>query len=234
VGIATLKLLERQGVEVEYPNKQTCCGQPTFNAGFVKETKAAARHFFKLFKDYEYVVCPSGSCTSMVRGRYDDFFKDGKDFAEFQAFKPRVFEFCEFLHDVLELREVEGSCPARVGLHQSCHGLRELRLASSSERMELSRYDKVTTLLEGLKGIELQTLTRVDECCGFGGVFSVVEDAVSVRMGLDRLADHEQAGVEVIAAVDMSCLMHLEGLIRREGKKLKVRHVAQLLAGELA
>jgi L-lactate dehydrogenase complex protein LldE len=232
VGIAALNLLERLGVEVEYPQKQTCCGQPTFNAGFVKETKKAARRFFQLFKDYEYVVCPSGSCTSMVRGRYDDFFKESKDFAEFEKFKQRVFELCEFLHDVLELKTIEGAFPYRVGLHQSCHGLRELRLTTSSERMDADRYDKVAALLGQLKGIELQRLNRPDECCGFGGVFSVSEDAVSARMGLDRLADHERAGVEVIAAVDMSCLMHLEGLIRREGKSLKVRHVAQLLAGE--
>jgi L-lactate dehydrogenase complex protein LldE len=139
-------------------------------------------------------------------------------------------ELCEFLVDVLGVDTIEGRFPHRVGLHNSCHGHRELRLAASSE-MVVEPFNKVRRLLEGLDGIQLTELSRPDECCGFGGTFAVNEEAVSSMMGLDRLRDHEQAGTEVLTATDMSCLMHLDGLIRRQRKPLQVMHVAQIFAG---
>ncbi len=130
--------------------------------------------------------------------------------------------------DVLKLPRVEGSFPHKVGVHQSCHGLRELRLGAGSER-QVAPFDKVKLLLQGLREIELVELARADECCGFGGTFAVNEEAVSCMMGRDRVADHERAGAEIITGADMSCLMHMDGIIRRDRRPLRVMHVAELV-----
>jgi L-lactate dehydrogenase complex protein LldE len=225
VGMAALRLLERHGVRAEYPEQQTCCGQPMANSGCNADAAPLAARFLRVFRGYEYVVAPSGSCVSMVRNHYDQFL-DGQP--GFDHLKRSTFELCEFLVDVLKVGEVVGRFPHKVGLHQSCHGLRELRLGSGSER-RVPGFDKVRSLLEHLQGIQLVELQRPDECCGFGGTFSVNEEAVSCMMGKDRVADHERAGAEIITGVDMSCLMHLEGLIRRERKPLRVMHVAEIL-----
>ena len=227
VGLATVELLERHGATVEFPREQTCCGQPMANTGCIGEVGPLAEKFLRIFKDYEYVVCPSGSCVAMVRHHFDQFLDGRPGFVELKA---KTFELCEFLFDVVKLDAVEGRFPYKVGLHQSCHGLRGLRLGSSSE-MVVEPLDKVRSLLESLDGIEITSLTRPDECCGFGGTFSIIEEAVSVRMGEDRLADHQQAGSEVITAADMSCLMHLGGIIRRRGTGPHLMHVAEILAG---
>ena len=228
VGWATLELLERFGCTVEFPESQTCCGQPMANTGCVHDAAPLARRFVEVFDGYDYVVCPSGSCTAMVRRHYDEYFPEGDE--RFIRLRRRVFELTEFLVDVLEVRQVPGRFPYRVGLHQSCHGLRELRLGSCSELVGPS-FGKARQLLQSLDGIELVTLTRPDECCGFGGTFAVNEADVSCMMGLDRLHDHEQAGTEILTANDMSCLMHLQGLILRQQKPLRVMHVAEILAG---
>ena len=144
--------------------------------------------------------------------------------------RAKTFELCEFLTDVLQVEKLPGRFPHRVGLHQSCHGLRELRLGSSSEIVGPA-FGKARQLLELIDGLELVALERPDECCGFGGTFAVNEAAVSALMGQDRIRDHERAGAEVLTANDMSCLMHLDGLIRREGKPIRVLHVAEILAG---
>ena len=227
VGLATVRLLERLGVEVEFPEEQTCCGQPMANTGCTEEARPLALKFLQIFKDYDYVVCPSGSCTAMVRNHYDEYLA-GRP--EFEALRAKTYELCEFLVDVLKVEKLTGRFPYRVGLHQSCHGLRELRLASSSEIVGPA-FGKARQLLELIDGLELVALERPDECCGFGGTFAVNEAAVSALMGQDRIRDHEQAGAEVLTANDMSCLMHLDGLIRREGRPIRVLHVAEILAG---
>jgi L-lactate dehydrogenase complex protein LldE len=223
VGLAAAEVLERHGVRVTFPEDQTCCGQPMANSGCQDDARPLAEKFLRIFGAHEYVVCPSGSCTSMVRNHYGPLLGDRA--AELHG---KVFELCEFLHDVVKAQP-RGRFAARVGLHQSCHGLRELRLGSGTERIVPAR-DKVRDLLGGIEGLELVELQRPDECCGFGGAFAIDEEAVSCRMGRDRIADHERGGAEVIAAGDMSCLMHLEGLIRRDKKPLRVLHVAELLA----
>jgi L-lactate dehydrogenase complex protein LldE len=227
VGLATVEVLAAQGVTVEYPEQQTCCGQPMANTGCHREAEPLARRFVQIFKTYDYVVAPSGSCVAMVRHHYDEYLGDDADFVRL---KQRTYELCEFLVDVLRVRTVAGRFPYTVGLHQSCHGLRELRMGRSSERMDAD-FSKPRALLAGLSGIRFAALQRPDECCGFGGTFAVAEEAVSCLMGLDRLADHERAGTEVLTAADMSCLMHLDGLIRRQRKPLRVMHIAQILAG---
>jgi L-lactate dehydrogenase complex protein LldE len=227
VGMATVELLEQCGVEVHYPPAQTCCGQPMANTGCTEEARPLAERFLDIFKAYDHVVAPSGSCVAMVRLHYEEYLH-GRP--EFDNLKHKTYELCEFLTDVVKVERIEGRFPHRVGVHQSCHGLRELRLASDSELVGPS-YNKARRLLEGFEGLEMTTLARPDECCGFGGTFAVNEEAVSCLMGRDRVADHEQAGTEVLTANDMSCLMHLEGLIRRAGTPIRVMHIAEILAG---
>jgi L-lactate dehydrogenase complex protein LldE len=197
------------------------------NTGCTDDARPLAEQFLRIFSGYDYVVCPSGSCTAMVRHHYGEYLNGKPGFDELRR---RTYELCEFLVDILGVSEISGSFPYRVGLHQSCHGLRELRLAQASE-LRSPFIGKTRRLLESLDGIELTELSRADECCGFGGTFAVNEEAVSCMMGEDRIRDHEQAGSQILTANDMSCLMHLEGLIRRQQKPLQVMHVAEILAG---
>ncbi len=227
VGMATVEILEACGAAVEFPEAQTCCGQPMANTGCTEEARPLAEKFLRVFAPYDYVVAPSGSCVAMVRVHYEEYLHGHPGF---EALKRKTFELCEFLTDVLQVQGIAGRFPHRVGLHQSCHGLRELRLGKSSELVG-APFSKVQPLLEMLDGIRLTTPARPDECCGFGGTFAVNEEAVSCMMGQDRVADHEQAGTEVLTANDMSCLMHLEGLIRRDRRPVRVMHVAEILAG---
>ena len=225
VGMATLEILEKRGVEVDYPEAQTCCGQPMANTGCDDDARPVAEHFVRTFAGYEYIVCPSGSCTSMVRHHYRGLLPESDETLHVTQ---RVYELCEFLTDVMEVVDIDARFPHKVGLHQSCHGLRELRLGRSSERQEPA-FSKSRQLLHQVKDIEIVELQRTDECCGFGGTFAINEEAVSALMGRNRIADHESAGAEYIVATDMSCLMHMEGLIKREKKDLKVKHIAEIL-----
>jgi L-lactate dehydrogenase complex protein LldE len=225
-GLATARLLERHGVEVSFPEEQTCCGQPMANAGLADAAEPLARRFLEIFRGYDAVVCPSGSCTSMVRHHYDGYLGGADGFARL---KSRTYELCEFLVDVLGVKGAAGRFPHKVALHQSCHGLRELGLGVPSERL-LPRTNKVEGLLRTLDGIELVPLSRPDECCGFGGTFAVAEEAVSALMGRDRIADHARAGAAIVTGTDVSCLMHLDGLARREGRPLRFMHVAEVLS----
>ncbi len=228
VGMATVELLQRfPEIELDYPTQQTCCGQPMANTGCLPDTRPLAEQFVDLFADYDHVVCPSGSCVSMVRNHYQAYFH--RD-ARFERLKTRIWELCEFLVDVMHVESMPHPFPHRVGLHKSCHGLRELRLGGCSELM-VERVDKVAHLLGLVPELELVELQREDECCGFGGMFSVSEEGVSIMMGADRVADHVQAGAEVMTATDTSCLMHMQGIIRRRKQPLVTMHVAEILAG---
>ncbi len=226
VGIAALRLLEHFGADkIEFPTAQTCCGQPMANAGCDDDARPVAERFMAAFHGFDYVVGPSASCIAMVRHHYHGLIADEHALHEIQG---KTFELCEFLVDVLKITPPAGRFPHRVGLHQSCHGLRELRLANSSERA-VAPFNKVRSLLENFDGISFAELQRPDECCGFGGSFAVYEEAVSCMMGLDRVADHERSGTQILTAADMSCLMHMDGLIRRRQKPIRVMHVAELL-----
>lgn len=225
VGLSTLRVLRGLGLDIEFPEEQTCCGQPMANSGCGEDARPLAEKFLRIFGRYDHVVAPSGSCVSMVRNHYEQWLA-GKP--GFEHLRDNTFELCEYLVDIAKVTRVDGDFARKVGLHMSCHGLRELRMASSSERM-VAPFNKVKVLLEQLRGIQLVDLKRPDECCGFGGTFAVAEEAVSCLMGQDRIRDHEQAGAEVIAGFDMSCLMHLEGLLTRDKKPMQVLHVAQIL-----
>lgn len=228
VAIASLELLERLGVDVVYPQGQTCCGQPMANTGCNDDTAPVAKRFVELFADFDAVVCPSGSCVSMVRNHYGSYFRPEDE--KFCHVTQNTFELCEYLHDVIGVTQLDVKFPHRVSLHQSCHGLRELRLGQSSESMT-ARENKVRKLLDLVDGIEWVEPDRPDDCCGFGGTFAVNEPDVSAEMGRARIADHCGKGSDVLVSADMSCLMHLQGLIRREGNPIEVMHVAQILSG---
>ncbi len=227
VGIATLELLERLGVEVDYPEEQTCCGQPMANSGAQKEAAGAERVFARNFADYDYVVGPSASCIHHVREHLTAI----EQTASVRKVRANAYELVEFLHDVLKVREFPwAEFPHRVGLHNSCSAIRHLDEVSASE-INGTPFSKPRALLEGVKGIEFVTPARPDECCGFGGTFSVTEEAVSVRMGQDKVRDHVDAGAQYIVSGDMSCLMHQQGCAERLKLDARFIHIAQILNG---
>ena len=227
-GIATLQLLEKLGCEVVYPTGQTCCGQPLANSGMEREAAPIYEHFVDTFGDYEFIVSPSGSCVYHVAHHYDTLEQS----AAVTQVRTRTMELSDFLINVLKVDRLEARFPRKVGIHQSCHGLRGLRLGSGSERVvdSFSNYHYLLSLVEGA---EVVSLRWQDECCGFGGTFAVNQPAISAKMGKDRIADHRAAGAEVITSGDMSCLMHLEGLIRRQELALPVLHIAEILNGDV-
>lgn len=221
---ATLELLEKLGVQVVYPLKQTCCGQPMANSGYEHLTHDSNELFIKNFKEFDYIVAPSGSCVLHIK----DHLHSDKYPAEAKAISGKVYELIEFLTDVLKVDKLKARFPHKVGLHQSCHGQRGLKLAQMTE-LVAPTFSKPEKLLSMVDGLELIELARKDECCGFGGTFCVAEEAVSVKMGKDRVSDHLQHDAEFITASDMSCLMHMEGILRRQKSNVKVMHIAEIL-----
>ena len=228
VGVATYKLLKHLGVEVYYPLNQTCCGQPMANAGFEQKAVPLAERFDDMFKGYDYVVAPSASCVAFVRLNYPHLL-EGKH----ECFASnKTLDVCEFLHDILKVQHLPGIFPHKVSLHNSCHGVRELHLSSASEQ-NVPGFSKIKDLLSLVEGIILLEPEHVDECCGFGGMFSVEEPDVSVRMGTDKLNNHIATGAEYITGPDSSCLMHMQGIAKRLNKPVKFIHVVQILAAGL-
>jgi L-lactate dehydrogenase complex protein LldE len=218
VGIATYQLLEKLGCDVHFPENQTCCGQPMANSGYEHLTQKCTQSFVDVFAGFQYIVSPSGSCVMHLKHSTE---------------KQNIFELTEFLTDILQLKKIQAHFPHRVGLHQSCHGQRGLGLAQMSER-NAPHFSKPEHLLNQVKGLNLVNLNRADECCGFGGTFCVSEEAISVKMGKDRITDHQASGVEYITGTDTSCLMHLEGILKRQNSTLKVIHIAEILNSSVA
>ena len=227
VAIASLQLLEKLGCEVDYPAGQTCCGQPMANSGYEHLAQSCNQLFVKNFEAYDYIVCPSGSCTLHIK----DHLHDKKNEAGAKAIRKKVYELTEFLTDIVQVKNISASFPHKVGMHQSCHGQRGLHISQMTE-LVAEPFSKPLQLLKMVNGLELIQLDRNDECCGFGGTFCVTEEAVSVKMGKDRVADHVQHHAEYITGVDMSCLMHMEGILKRQNKTVKVIHIAEILNGE--
>lgn len=229
VGIATYKLLKQLGVEVEYPQKQTCCGQPMGNAGFQQKAEKLVEDYDKLFAKYDYVVAPSASCAAYVR-----FFHPGIVKHECRTAQ-KTMDVVEFIHDVIKPKALPwAKFHHKVSLHNSCHGVRELGLSSPSER-NIPRFNKIKDLLQMVEGIDIREPERVDECCGFGGMFSIEEPDVSARMGHDKIARHVATGAEYITGPDSSCLMHMQGLLKKDKQqdKIKFIHVVEILANGL-
>ena len=217
VAISAYRILKSYGLTV-HCRSEVCCGQPLANSGFESACGELEILLAEELADMEYVVVPSGSCALHLKLHGPP------------AIRQRVFELTEFMVNVLKVTKLEVSFPYRVGLHNSCHGQRGLGLSSMSERRG-PKFSIPESLLRMVGDLTLVDLDRDDECCGFGGTFCVSEEAVSVKMGKDRLSDHIRNGAEFITSVDSSCLMHLEGVIRRERLKIRVVHIAQILGG---
>lgn len=224
VAIATLELLESIGLSVDYPQNQTCCGQPLANSGFEHTAKDICGFFVENFKDYDAIIAPSGSCVHYVKKHYDILPQT----SNVRHVRENIFELCTFLDQYPEKIKFTAKFPYKVALHQSCHGLRGLRMGKSSELVAVD-HSIVRDLLSQIQGVELIEADRADECCGFGGTFAVKEQAVSVKMAKDRLSDYTKNKAEVITATDMSCLMHLEGVVKKKKWPVKIMHVAEIL-----
>jgi L-lactate dehydrogenase complex protein LldE len=228
VGIATYKLLDYLGLDVDYPVDQTCCGQPMANAGFEKEAFELAKKFDKMFEKYDHIVAPSASCAAFVKFNYPAVLTDHYP----AQTSGKIYDVCEFIHDIVKPDKLPGKFPHKVSVHNSCHGVRELQLSSASE-LNITRYSKIKDLLSLVEGIEIFEPAKVDECCGFGGMFAVEEPAVSVCMGEDKIKNHTATGAEYITGADSSCLMHLQGIVARKKLPVKFIHVVQILASGL-
>ena len=235
VGMATWKLLKHLGLDVTYPEKQTCCGQPMANAGFEKQAIPLAEKFEEKFKDYDYVVAPSVSCTAFIKFNYPRLL-GGKTAQNNEVHECETAKHCmdvvEFLHDVVKVDNRLGTFPHKVSLHNSCHGVRELGLSSPSEE-HIAPFNKIKDLLQLVDGIDVVEPKRHDECCGFGGMFSIEETAVSAQMGKDKVERHMQTGAEYITGPDCSCLMHMAGVAKKQGFDIKFKHVVEILAAGL-
>ena len=225
VGVSVVRTLRRCGVEVDFPAGQSCCGQPLYNSGFTQEAKRLAARTLDAFEDAEYVVVPSGSCGAMLRVFYLDLFADDPaQLARAESLSRRVYEFTEFLAEVIGVEKAGGeeSGPVRpVAYHPSCHLLREMEVRDAPRR-----------LLESAPGVELTDLPDAEQCCGFGGTFAVKYPHISEQMLADKIESILASGADMVTACDMGCLMHIGGAVSRRNLPVAVRHVAQILDGE--
>jgi L-lactate dehydrogenase complex protein LldE len=229
VGIATLELLERLGCSVEYPLEQTCCGQPMANSGCQEDAAATEAHFVRCFEGFDTVVGPSGSCVHHVRYHLDAI----EATPEARKVRAGTRELVEFLHDDLKVGDFPWTpaFPHKIGMHDSCTAVRGLGHTRPSELVNAPYFSKTRAILGKVQGLELIEIDRPDECCGFGGSFCVTDEAVSAKMGYDRVHDFHRHEVEYIASADMSCLLHMKGVIDRLKLPMKVIHIAQILNG---
>ncbi|MBD3009069.1 MULTISPECIES: (Fe-S)-binding protein [unclassified Streptomyces] len=225
-GQAVVTLLRRLGVEVGFPEAQSCCGQPQFNTGYRHETEPLLRRYATAFRDYEYVVTPSGSCAAMVRDNYPRIGAKaaaegrGQELADAASEAvPKTYELTEFLTDVLKVTDVGAYYPHTVTYHPTCHGLRMLKLG-----------DRPRSLLAAVKGLNLVELPGAEECCGFGGTFAVKNAAVSAAMGADKARNITATGAEAVCTLDNSCQMHIGGTLARQGSTVRPIHLAEILA----
>ncbi len=223
-GEAALDILEAQGLKVEFPEDQTCCGQPAFNSGFQAESRAVAEHFLDVFKGYDAIVTPSGSCAAMVHHYYPELFKDHPRRDEANAIAARTFELTQFLVDHLGVTDLGTSLsrPTRAAIHDACHGYRGLHIDQQPR-----------VLLGNVRNLELVELPGHDQCCGFGGLFSIKMSEISGAMLADKMKAINAVDTDVIITGDASCMMHMNGGLSRNGSKKRVVHVAEVLAGKL-
>lgn len=217
-GMAGIKLLRRAGVEVRFPEGQSCCGQPAFNCGYWEEARAVARTQLALFPEDLPVVLPSGSCAGMMKVHYPELFRGQPEEAQARALAGRVYELTAFLVDVLELRLQDLGEPLKVTWHSSCHALRDLGLRGQPQ-----------ALLGQLAQVELAPLARERECCGFGGTFAVRHPELSGSMACDKVADAVASGARRVLSTDCGCLLNVQGALQANGAPLPVQHIAEFL-----
>ncbi|WP_417346248.1 (Fe-S)-binding protein [Ferrimonas sp.] len=227
VGIATVELLEKLGHQVILPEGQTCCGQPMTNSGCFEDAKKTTLKLLNAFKgiDCDYIVCPAASCMIAAKENFHEFDCS----PEATAVIGKLKELTEFLHDIHGLERFNKPFNHKISLQMSCHGIRMLDLATPSEIKGSGRYNKVEALLSRIEGIDIAYPERQDECCGFGGTFALDEGAVSGKMGKDKAQAHANTGARYVVGFDPSCLLHLDGVIRREGHPVETLHIAELL-----
>lgn len=224
VGIAMTEVLERLGYEVDFREAQTCCGQPAFNTGYRDEARAVARHFLDVFRGADCIVVPSGSCTSMIAHHYADLFRVDPDLAaEVHALESRVFEFSQFLLNHAGVDDVGARFDGVVTYHDSCHALREFGIKDGPRR-----------LLAKVEGLTLREMDIAEECCGFGGTFSVKFPEVSGAMARTKIEAIQRTGADTVVSADSSCLMQLQGAIHRARLDIRTLHLAEILASRSA
>lgn len=219
-GMAMATVLERLGYDVHFPEAQTCCGQPAFNSGYRDEARTVARHTMSVLEGAEYVVVPSGSCTSMLSHHYEDLFeKDSPEHRAAEDLSPRIYEFSRFLLEIAKTDDVGAKFDGVVTYHDSCHALRELKIKDGPRQ-----------LLTKVDGLELREMDKADECCGFGGTFSVKFPGVSGGMARTKIESILRTGASTVVSIDSSCLMQLQGAILHEGLPIRTMHLAEVLA----
>ena len=219
VGEATVRLLHRLGIAVDFPLGQTCCAQPAFNAGFHDQARQVAQRNLLLFADYEYVIVPSGSCTAMIRLFYTDLFSEDPELrVQAESLASRTYELSEFLVNVVGIDDVGAAYPGKVAYHASCHLQRELGVTDAPRR-----------LISRVAGIEACDAEMSEQCCGFGGTFAVKYPEISSAMLEKKIASLQRAGADTLVSCDAGCLMHIAGRLRRQGMDVQVLHLAELL-----
>lgn len=217
VGVDMARVLRRIGCDIYFLQDQTCCGQPAFNSGYWEDARRVAERFLRVFEKAEAVVGPSGSCVTMVRKFYPKLIQG------WDSHLGKFYEFSEFLTEVAKVDDVGASFAHKVTLHDSCHALRELGIKSGPRR-----------LLQKVRGLELLEMREAEECCGFGGTFAVKFGMISAGMGDVKTGNAEATGAEFVTSVDPSCLMHLDGVLRKKGSTMRTIHLASILSSERA
>jgi L-lactate dehydrogenase complex protein LldE len=215
-----VKVLEKAGCTVQYNTNQTCCGQPAYNAGFWDDARDVCSKFINDFgSNSDYIVAPSASCVGFVKNYYTNLFKDSPKLKEVRKLKERTYEFTDFMVNVLKVENVGARFHAKATYHDSCAGLRECKIKQEPRK-----------LLAHVQGLELVEMNDVETCCGFGGTFAVKFDPISIGMADQKATNAENTGAECIISTDLSCLMHLDGYIRRKNMALQTMHIADVLA----
>jgi L-lactate dehydrogenase complex protein LldE len=219
VGVATVRVLRRLGLQVDFPSGQTCCGQPAFNAGFQQQARRVAQRYLAIFAEYDYVVVPSGSCTAMLRHFYPLLFAEDPVLGEqAESLAQRTYELSEFLVRVMGVESVGATFAGKVGYHPSCHLARELGVVDAPPR-----------LIAHVAGVELVPLEFAEQCCGFGGTFAIKYPQISDAMLQKKLAGLKDAGADTLVSCDAGCLLQIAGRLRRLGETVRVMHLAELL-----
>ncbi|MCX7762958.1 MAG: (Fe-S)-binding protein [Candidatus Kryptonium sp.] len=215
VGVATVKILKKFGIKFDYPLEQTCCGQPAFNTGYWKEAKSLAEKFVKIFSNFDYIVSPSGSCTSMIKIFYPELLNED----ELKNIMQKTFELTEFLVKIMKIDSTGAEFDHKITYHDSCHALRELGIK-----------EEPRILLRNVKKLKLIEMENSEDCCGFGGTFSIKFPEISIDMAKYKLNYALNSGAEFITSTDQSCLMHIDGYARKNKINIKTIHIAQILA----
>jgi L-lactate dehydrogenase complex protein LldE len=218
-GMNMVKVLEKVGCDVNYNPEQTCCGQPAFNAGFWHEAKEVGEKFIKEFHQDRYVVCPSASCVGMIKNYYPEMFYNSALHNEYKQLAKNIHEFSSFLVNILKVTDVGAKLEGLGTYHDSCSALRECQVKQEPR-----------TLLKHVRGLEIVEMKDTETCCGFGGTFSAKFEPIAVGMGSDKVKNAMETGAQYLISTDQSCLLHLDGYIKKQKNDIKTMHLADVLA----